>query len=64
MEHYFSFIQHDIRSGVTIIFACMVLICVCDDWIGSKSIIILNSIQNICPNKILYVHLRCYPIFA
>ena len=28
MEHYFSFIQHDIRSGVTIIFACMVLICI------------------------------------
>lgn len=28
MEQFFAFIQHDIRSGMTIIFACLVLICV------------------------------------
>lgn len=27
MEQFFAFIQQDIRSGMTIIFACMVLIC-------------------------------------
>lgn len=28
MEQFFAFIQHDIRSGMTIIFACLVLICI------------------------------------
>lgn len=28
MEQFFAFIQHDIQSGMTIIFACLVLICI------------------------------------
>lgn len=28
MEQYFAFVQHDLRGGMTIIFACLVLICI------------------------------------
>ena len=37
MDRYVSFITQDIRSGVVIIFACMVLIslaCMWDMWTG------------------------------
>ena len=37
MEHYFKFIEQDIKGGVTIMFTCLILICLAcmlDMWTG------------------------------